>query len=1165
MSFVHLHVHSCYSLLDGAIKIPELVEAAAAMGMPAVALTDHGQMLGLWSFYKTAKAKGVKPILGVEAYVARQGRKSRDPSEKRFHLTLLAQDLTGYRNLCRLISLANMEGFYYKPRIDLEILEECAQGLVALSGCLQGEIPQAILSNRPEEARAAAERYARILPGRFYLELQENGIAEQALANQALVEMARSMGLPVAATNDCHYLLREHAKAHDVLLCIQTGKTLGDAKRMRMPTDQFFFKSPDEMRADFAWCPEAVDNVLDLAARCEVTFPKKQNFFPNLPEAEGLAHDERLGKQAREGLRRRFDKAASLGRPFADELRREYEARLETEIAVINSMGFPGYFLIVADFINWAKKKGIPVGPGRGSAVGSLAAWALEITDVDPIRYDLLFERFLNPERVSLPDIDVDFCAEGRAEVIKYVTDLYGGPEYVSQVLTLGQMKAKAVVRDVGRALGRHYAEVDAIAKMIPRHDISLVEAFSQVPALKSLAESDPMVGELMGYAFFLENLPRHTSIHASGLVIGDRPLQDHLPLCCDPKVPEIDGRRTQVVTQYDYNAVAENGLIKFDFLGLKTLTIIRNCQRLLALRGIKADMADLDYEDPATYELLTRGDVNGVFQLESKGIRNVLTRLKPSCLEDVIALVALYRPGPIKSGMIDDFIRIKHGQQEPHYDLDALKPILGETLGVIVYQEQVMRIAQVMASYSLGEADLLRRAMGKKNPAEMAAQKVRFLEGAAANGFPPDKAERIFDLMYNFADYGFNKSHSAAYAVIIYQTAWLKAHYPREFMAALMTSERDDQEKISRLIKECRQNGFPTLPPDVNSSELDFSVAGGAIIFGLGAIKGLGQTAIEAVLKARLEKPFEDLFDFCRRVGSQKVNRRVVEALIKCGAFDRCGGQDRAVLLAAVDEALEQGARSRQKKASQAPSLFAGLAPPPKLARVWPAATPLTDVERLNMEKDLLGFYVSGHPLARYEAAMAAIGSLGVAQAKRSRGVGRLRLCGQLAGVDHRTTKTGKPFAFASLEDSEGAVGLILWNNVLTKAGGAVENDKLVVIDGVLDDNDSKFGPKIVVSSVVELHEALEKMFRSVTFEVSLDDLQPVQDFICGQLGESGQAAVYLSIDDGLGKSVYRLDDQLKLSVGFFEEAGRALKPHVSEAISCSERHNPYADAQTD
>ena len=1182
MSFVHLHVHSCYSLLDGAIKLPDLLAAAEAMGMPAVALTDHGQMHGIWAFKQAAAKSPVKPIFGVEAYVTNKGLSSRDPSETRHHLVLLAKDLSGYRSLCRLVSIANIEGFYHKPRMDMELLARHHEGLIALSGCLQGEIPKAILAGRDDLAKEAAERFLSIFGEDFFLEVQENGLAPQAMANRGLYDLATRMGIPLVATNDCHYLLREHHDAHDVLLCIQTGKKLTDERRMRMETEEFYFKSPSEMAEAFSWCPEAVSNTLAIAAKCNVEFPGQTFFFPAPPVSGEAPLAEIFSAKAREGLGRRLADLARRGRPLAEEKVPEYHKRLEDEIAIINKMQFPGYFLIVADFIDWARRQSIPVGPGRGSAVGSLVAWALGITDIDPIRYDLLFERFLNPERVSLPDIDVDFCAEGRAEVIRYVTETYGGGDYVAQIVAMGQMKARAVIRDVGRVLGLNLAMVDQAAKMVPEKlGITLAEAMEAAPGLRNVGSGDPAAEKLMKYAQLLENLPRHASIHASGVVVSDRPLMEILPLCREAKASDEPGRRSQAVTQYELKGVEDNGLIKFDFLGLKTLTLIKHCLRILSEGGAEIDLEDIDLKDKATFELLGRGDLTGVFQLESKGIRDVVMRFKPSSIEDIIALVALYRPGPLNSGMVDTYIKVKHGLSKPDYLLEQLRPILEETLGVIVYQEQVMRIAQVLAGYSLGEADLLRRAMGKKKPEEMAKQSSRFLSGAAANGIPREKAEGIFQLMAEFAEYGFNKSHSAAYALITYRTAWLKAHYPYQFMAALMTSERDNQDKLGAILGECRLRGLPVRPPDVATSDAQFTVSGDQILFGLAAIKGVGQAAVETILEARRERPFDDLYDFCQRAASQKVNRRVVELLVKCGALDSCGGGPRESLLAALEDAMAVGAKTRQRRQQPQNSLFAGSEAPPKRQRSYPKCDPMTKAERLALEKELLGFYVSGHPLDRYRAAMAAIRTSPLSEARTLPDRSKARLCGTLSRLQQRVGKNDNPYAFATLEDASGSCELIIWSRVLAKSQDVLELGRLVTVDGVVENRgpDEKYGLKVVASDVLDFERSLDKGLGSLVINASLSDIDRLVDFLAPktrlrglkkiapkstawQKADPALVNVFLAIADGLGQAVYRLEDKVRLSIEFFQELSRALPLSGEGAVSCLSSPNPFAGA---
>ncbi|MDR2366854.1 MAG: DNA polymerase III subunit alpha [Deltaproteobacteria bacterium] len=1172
MSFVHLHVHSCYSLLDGAIRINDLVKTAKDMGMPAVALTDHGQMFGLWNFYKAAVKAGIKPILGVEAYVTTNGRETRDKNEIRYHLTLLAENLTGFHNLCRMISLANVEGFYHKPRVDYDLLTKYSGGVLALSGCLQGEVPRAILSNRPDEAKKIAEGLAGIFPGRFYLEIQENGLPHQALANKGLANLAKETGIPLVATNDCHYLRREDHEAHDLLLCIQTGKLVTEPARMRMETNEFYFKSPGKMAEDFAWCPEALANTLAIADRCEVAFDnadpaKRVYFFPSLPGLSEGSEAETLRTQAAEGLEKRIQKLERSGHPLSEEAKARYRARLGEEVSIINEMNFPGYFLIVADFINWAKERKYPVGPGRGSAVGSLVSWSLGITDVDPIRFDLLFERFLNPERVSMPDIDVDFCAECRDDVIRYVTETYGGSDYVAQILTLGQMKAKAAIKAVGRAMDIPLPEVTAITKMVPDKPGTTLSEVLRKPEFRDLINSSPQLKKLIDMSLFVEDLPHHSSTHASGVVIGHKPLMEILPIFCDTKVAEENGRRTQVITQYDLKGVEENGLVKFDFLGLKTLTLIKHCLALLSKRGIDIDLLDLDYDDPKTYELLRSGDASGIFQIENEGILSTMVRFSPTRIEDLIALVAIYRPGPLQNRVDEIYINIKNGFAKPEYELEALRPILEETMGVIVYQEQVMRIAQVLANYTLGQADELRKAMGKKLPAEMEKHRAIFMKGATGNGVPQDKAKHIFDMMASFSEYGFNKSHSAGYAFIIFQTAYLKAHYPLEFMASLMSSEADDLEKIGRLIDECRAKGIEVLPPDVNTSSYGTSVKDGKIVFGLGAIKGVGQGAIEAIIEAREAKPFVDLFDFCDRVEGKKLNKRVVEALIKCGAMDRSGGAPRESLLAALPQALEQ--KVKAKKAKPLVSLLSGLAPPKPVARIpsariWPQAEAMTPEERLAHEKELLGFYISGHPLNRYAQAFEAIKTHDMAQAKKLPNNAKVRVCGQLSNYSLRVSKKNANYATAKLSDVNDSIEVMFFDKLLKKKGDLLVEGAVLIVTGKVSGNDwnEKGRPKIVADFVDELDGSLSGPFPSLVVETSLENLRPVMDYLADKTEPHDPHArklsrVFLKIFDGDGRAVYATNGYLELRVDFLTEATNALGRH--NLVKCSDLITPY------
>ncbi len=1135
--FVHLHLHSQYSLLDGAIKIDELVQRVKEFKMPAVAVTDHGNLFGAIEFYSKAIAAGVKPIVGCEVYVAPGSRftksNARGSSEASYHLLLLCMNLTGYKNLCHLISVAYREGFYYKPRIDWDLLARHNQGLIALSACLGGELPTLINLGQQQEALQRATEMAQIFDNeRFYLELQQNYLPEQARANAGLLEIARELTLPVVATNDCHYLRREDAFAHEVLLCIQTGKTMDDPQRMRFPNDEFYVKSSEEMIGLFPEQPEAVANTIRIAERCNLDLDFGTYHFPQYEKPADKSLDEVLEEQSRAGLQERFAEIRKL-RPLSDDDIRVYEERLAEELDCIKQMGFPGYFLIVADFINWGKNNDIPVGPGRGSAAGSLVAFAIRITDIDPIPYNLLFERFLNPERISMPDIDVDFCIYGREQVIEYVREKYGA-ENVAQIITFGTMLAKGVLRDVGRALNIPYGEVDKIAKMVPGVlGITLKQAIAQEPQLKSLMEKDAKVGELVKIALALEGLTRHASTHAAGVVVTPRPLPEYLPLYIDPK----SGGQ---VTQYAMSYVEKIGLVKFDFLGLKTLTVIENALRLVrAGKQPDFDLGLIPNDDRQTYELLSRGETTGVFQLESSGMKEYLVKLKPSCFEDLIAMVALYRPGPLGSGMVDSFIKRKHGLEKFQYDFPQLEPILKDTYGVIVYQEQVMLIAQVLANYSLGAADLLRRAMGKKKPEEMAKQKQKFLAGAHDNKLNPKKAEAVFDLMEKFAAYGFNKSHSAAYALIAYQTAYLKAHYPVEFMAALLTEDMDNTDKVIKNIAEVRSMGISVLPPDINASERTFTVDEEQIRFGLGAVKGVGTSALEAIIQVRREKPFTSLQDFCERVDLRKVNKKVVEALIKCGAFDSLDGK-RSQFLAAYEECMDVGQRLQREQQSGQESLFGsseiisfggnGYGHLPQIEE-WDEKTLLA------YEKEALGFYVSGHPLERYRDAINHFATCEISALGERRDKEQVRICGIVSGIKELVTKKGDRMAFVTLEDLSGSAETVVFPEVYLASVDLLKGEDPLLIVGELDVGEEAC--KLLATEIVLLKEVRKAMAKRARIRLTTpglreDQLRQLKSIIQRYRGDC-QVLLHLVIPNR-SETVIRLPDTLKMAAS--EEA---------------------------
>lgn len=1075
MSFVHLHLHTQYSLLDGAIRFGDLVKKAKEYGMPALAITDHGNMFGALEFYLKCKDSGIKPIIGAEVYIAPTSRFSKEGSEEvsGYHLVLLCQDLAGYRNLSYLVSAGFKEGFYYKPRIDKELLAKHSEGLICLSACLKGEVAYLAGRGKQEQATNVARWYADLFPGRYYLELQENTLPEQAVVNERLLQIAAEVGLPLVATNDCHYLNREDARAHEVLLCIQTGKNINDPKRMRFSAEEFYVKSPEEMAAAFHYAPEAVANSLLIAEQCNLDLGNFKTYhFPKFDPPPGKTLDEMLADDSRAGLEVRLATIRAKNPGFTPEQEQAYHRRLQIELDCIQQMGFPGYFLIVADFINWAKDHDIPVGPGRGSAAGSLVAYSIRITDIDPLPYNLLFERFLNPERISMPDIDVDFCTDRREEVIKYVSEKYG-QDKVCQIITFGTMSAKAVIRDVGRALDLAYGDVDRIAKLVPEVlNITLDQALKQEPKLNEMAAADARVKELLEIALRLEGLTRHASTHAAGVVVAPDTMEEFCPVYKDQKTGSIN-------TQYSMKYVEKIGLVKFDFLGLKNLTVIDNAVKIIRSgKDPKFDIALLLDDDQASYELISAGNTTGVFQLESSGMKEMLVKLKPSCFEDVIAACALYRPGPLGSGMVDDFIDRKHGRKKVVYDLPELEPILKDTYGVIVYQEQVMQIARTLGGYSLGGADLLRRAMGKKDPIEMAKQKDIFLDGAKKNGFDMKKSEAIFDLMAKFAEYGFNKSHSAAYALVAYQTAFLKAHYPVEFMAALLTEDMGNTDKVVKNINDCREMGIEVLPPDINLSDASFIVRESSIRFGLGAVKGVGGAAIDSVLEARQAGPFRDIFDYCERVDLRKVNKRVMEALVKCGAFDSTKAR-RSQLIAGLEDVMMLGQKIQQERESAQTSLFGT----EEIVRtngngngkhILPDIPEWDEKLRLNFEKEALGFFITGHPLQRHAATMKRFSTCTIAELAERADKNEVRISGIVATLKELLTKKGDRMGFATIEDLTGSVEVIAFPEVYALASELLKDEEPLLVTGTVDMGEK--GAKLIATGVTLLSEYHER-----------------------------------------------------------------------------------------
>jgi len=1084
--FVHLHLHSQYSLLDGATRFEELFALAKEYDMPAVALTDHGNMFGAIEFYQKAIKSGIKPIIGCEIYVAPKSRfeKKTDGVEGSYHITLLAKNKAGYYNLIKLVSSAHLEGFYYKPRIDKDLLRQYNDGLIALSGCLKGEIATLLDKGKDHDAERVALEYSEIFDrDRFFLEIMENGVENQRAINEKLCEMARKLSLPLVATNDCHYLRREDARAHEILLCIQTGKTINDPDHMRFSTDQFYFRSSDEMKALFSDREEAIRNTMSIADQCNLELKFGEYHFPRFALPQGESLDSYLENLAREGLEKRLSEMGT-GEGGIARGREEYFTRLEKELTTIKSMGFSGYFLIVSDFINYAKKRRIPVGPGRGSAAGSLVAYSLGITDLDPLRYGLLFERFLNPERISMPDVDVDFCMKGRDEVIRYVTEKYGH-DNVAQIITFGKMQAKAVVRDVGRALDMPYNEVDRIAKLIPNTlNITLDQALVQEPKLRELMESEERVKSLITAAKSLEGLVRHASTHAAGVVISNKPLIEYLPL--------HRGQNGEVITQYAMGDVEKIGLIKFDFLGLKTLTVLDKAVEMINRKGNgKIDIHQLDLGDKKTFKLLGSGATTGIFQLESSGMKELLIKLKPESFDDIIALVALHRPGPLGSGMVDDFIKRKHGKVPVHFEIPGIEEILRETYGVIVYQEQVMKIAGSLANFSLGDADVLRRAMSKKDPKEMDKQKEKFLEGASRKGIDSQKAERVFDLMAKFAEYGFNKSHSAAYALIAYQTAYLKAHYRVEFMAALLTCDMENTDKVVKYIGECQDRGIEILPPDVNESYRDFTVIGNKIRFGLAAVKNVGAGAVDSIISEREGNgPFRDVFDFCQRVDLRKVNKRVLESLIKCGAFDFAGAH-RSQMMASLNEAIEMAQLRQKERASRQVSLFStygsGEASERGLGRL-PDIEEWHENQLLSFEKETLGFYITSHPLARYEDDIKQFTSENTATVAQCESGKEVKICGVVSAFKEITTRKGERMAFATLEDLKGVIEVILFPDIFLSSLPYLKGDDPILVKGILDIGEDN--PKIKANDVIPLSKIKEKSVSGVHIRLSTPGL---------------------------------------------------------------------------
>ena len=1077
MSFTHLHLHTEYSLLDGACRIPKLVERIKALGMTSCAITDHGVMYGCIDFYSAMKDAGIKPIIGCEVYVCRDRLDKSAANREYSHLILLCENNTGYQNLMKLVSEGFLTGYYYRPRIDYNLIRQHSEGLICLSACLSGDLPKLLLQGRYDDAEAYVREMQDIFGEKnFYVEIMDHGIREEKIVMPRLISLAREMNVPLVATNDCHYLEEKDADAQEVLLCIQTGKTLDDANRMRMDTRQLYVKSEDEMRTLFAACPDAVDRTQEIADRCNVEFEFGVTRLPHYPVPEGETALSMLTRLTHEGLRERYPDAKETDEPWQ---------RLNYELNVISSMGYVDYFLIVWDFIRYAKSQGIMVGPGRGSGAGSIVAYSLGITMLDPLKYQLLFERFLNPERVTMPDIDVDFCYERRQEVIDYVARKYGA-DHVSQIITFGTLQAKGCIRDVGRVLGMSYQDTDAVAKAIPFDlGMTLEKALTLSPLLKTMYDEQPEVHRLIDTAMTLEGMPRHASTHAAGVLITGKPVMEYVPLQRNDEV---------ITTQYPMGTIERLGLLKMDFLGLRTLTVIRDTLDMLREQGIDMKPEDIPRDDPAVYEMISAGDTDGVFQLEGGGMRTFLTNMKPSCFEDIIAAISLYRPGPMES--IPRYIQGKLNPSSIHYETEKLRPILDVTYGCMVYQEQVMQIVRDLAGYSYGRSDLVRRAMAKKKHKVMAQEREYFIHGklnddgtidvpgCVRNGVPEEVASHLYDEMTAFASYAFNKSHAAAYAVVCIETAWLKRYHPVPFMAAILNSVYGNPAKIAAYIQYCRSRGIAILPPDVNRSQWKFTVAKApdgqlGILFGLGAVKTVGQGAVDAIIRERKHGAYRDIFDFCRRIDTSECNKRVVESLIKAGAFDGMGG-NRPQLLAVFESAMDANSSLRKQTVDGQISLFDmafGGAPLVQENHTLPNLPDYPLRQRLALEKEIAGVYITGHPLDDYRDVLGKLpfstADLDGLEEREDRGLSLdgqiVDMGGILTEVKGKATKKGAYMGFITLEDLTGQIECLVFPKVYERYQGMMAVDDLVVLHGRLSIREEE-APKLLVEKLIPL-----------------------------------------------------------------------------------------------
>lgn len=1146
MSFVHLHCHTEYSLLDGAIRINDLTKKASSLGMPAAAITDHGNMHGAAYFYMSCKDYGITPILGCEVYVARDHTDSTsDLARIRHHLILLAKNKVGYQNLIALVSKSFVDGYYYKPRVDKGLLKQYSDGIIALSACIAGEIPRTLRANNAfikgggtfTDAINIAKEYASIYPDRFYLEVQSNTLPEQSLVNEKLYELAHETKLPLVATNDCHYLNRDDVEAHDILLCVQQQRTEFDENRWKFDAKDLYYKTPDEMIQSFPDHPEAIENTLKIADECkglEIQLKTPPYHFPVYDLPEGMTLETEFKKLAREGLERRLEK-----HPKRDTLDVNlYRERLEMELKVICDMGFPGYFLIVQDFINWAKDHGIPVGPGRGSAAGSIVAWSLRITNLDPIPYHLFFERFLNVERVSMPDIDVDFCEDRRLEVVEYVSQKYGRDK-VAQIATFGKMKAKAVIRDVGRAIGLSFQDTSRICKILGDDlGITLEKSLANNSEFKAEYDKNPASKRLIDICLRLEGLSRHASTHAAGVVVSDKPMHEYLPLF----IRADKSNKKELITQFDMKVVEKVGLVKFDFLGLRTITMIDKAIKNIARQGkTPPDLDILPFDDPQIYDLYAKGDTDGVFQVESTGMRKYLRMLRPTCFEDLIAMLALYRPGPLNSGMVDEFCKRKHGEVEVTYPLPELEQCLKDTYGVIVYQEQVMQIAQITAQYTLGGADLLRRAMGKKKPEEMAKQRGIFLDGSGKRGVSEEKANEIFDLMEKFAEYGFNKAHSAAYAVISYYTAYLKKYFPVEFMSALLSSEIGNQDKILKYVAVCSEMNIKVKSPDIQKGRREFTPDNDCIIYGLGGVKTVGDEAINEIVRNREEKgPYKSFYDFCLRVNLRKVTKRVLENLIKAGALD-CFGVSRNGLLAGMETVLAKVAKKLKEKESKQVSLlmFAPMEDEQSTGGMGfvcseQSLPEWTEEEKINYEKEALGFYLTSHPLQAYKADFERLGIIPLEDIQHVENKTLVHTAVLVTGIKEIITKTGKKMAFLQIEDLTGHGELTIFPKKYEELRPyfAEESNNLFYLTATVDmnqpeensyneDNDeeeeTKVEVKLLAENMVPLLEACESCNKEVCIDFGSKPINNIALFKQVLTKHKGNAplSMWFTVDD--------------------------------------------------